>query len=544
MITRLRVTNFRALEAVDIPFSPLTAIVGPNGVGKTSILRAIDMLLGSAWPSMRSIRVPQDFTRFEPGRDLVIEVYFNPPVIHSDAMRTEHEIAGFRFVCRPYKKSGKWGSAGDLHDDFEPLDAKGSAISAATRWDKGQKPTFGPLRVSTGMREQQRLLFIDHRRSLSQHLPTARGSILSRLFEPARKEFTADLPTKASFKDKYEAAMNVIRSPQIQNIEETIEGTAKRMLGFLGERAVDDIKIGFGFADPANPFSSLRLLYTENGMEIPGEELGLGIQSAMVIGVFEAFRQLGSNVGTIVIEEPEMYLHPQAQRYFYSLLRELAESGKCQVVYSTHSPVFGDVAAFESIRLIRKEPGMLAKASFVRDTPDRVFLESQRKAQKMQTGFDAARNELLFARRAILVEGPGDRLAVQLVAQRLGKDADAEDLAIISCGAKSALLFFIRTCKALEIPCIVLHDTDIYPESGTPQEIRKIQKENAAARVLNQKIADLSKDVIVCDPTLEGLLGVGRRATDKPMKVVDAIEKLPDSHLPDPVVRAVTLLFS
>jgi hypothetical protein len=38
------------------------------------------------------------------------------------------------------------------------------------------------------------------------------------------------------------------------------------MLGFLGSRAVDDIKIGFGFADPANPFSSLRLLFTENGI--------------------------------------------------------------------------------------------------------------------------------------------------------------------------------------------------------------------------------------------------------------------------------------
>jgi len=41
----------------------------------------------------------------------------------------------------------------------------------------------------------------------------------------------------------------------------------------------------------------------------------------------------------VLIEEPELFLRPQAQRYFYRLLRAFAERGN-QVLYSTHEPAF------------------------------------------------------------------------------------------------------------------------------------------------------------------------------------------------------------
>ena len=38
MITRLQVKNYRSIEEIDLPLSPLTVLVGKNGAGKSTIL--------------------------------------------------------------------------------------------------------------------------------------------------------------------------------------------------------------------------------------------------------------------------------------------------------------------------------------------------------------------------------------------------------------------------------------------------------------------------------------------------------------------------
>jgi predicted ATP-dependent endonuclease of OLD family len=44
MITHLSITNFKSIAQIDVPLQPLTAIIGPNASGKTSILDALDLL--------------------------------------------------------------------------------------------------------------------------------------------------------------------------------------------------------------------------------------------------------------------------------------------------------------------------------------------------------------------------------------------------------------------------------------------------------------------------------------------------------------------
>jgi putative ATP-dependent endonuclease of OLD family len=546
MISEVRVQNYRSLKDVVVPIGPLTALVGPNGAGKTSVLRAIDLVLGSRWPTLGSVAIPEDFTGFDTRLDLCVEVRFSPQLIHTDALKKDNAIAGFKVNCRPYKRATKSAEVGDLHMEFIPINEKGEAPMVAVGRLPGGAPKFQPLTVGTELRERGGILFIDHRRSLIQHLPSSRGSILGRLMAPVRQEFEreADAGGRSEFERRYEAAMDALRTAKLREVESTIADTAKSMIGFLGSKTVSDVEISFGFADPANPFTSLRLEYREGGLTVPGQELGLGVQSAMVVGIFEAFRRLKLGAGTIVIEEPEMYLHPQAQRYFYRLLREMADRGEAQVIYSTHSPIFADATRYEAIRLVRRPFGDYSRVTSA-SLEDQEFLRGRREAQKLATGLSVGRSELFFARKVLLVEGPGDQLGVRATAEKMGFDLDAENLAVVECGSKFAIPFFARICRAFAVDCVILHDEDIHPEEGDEESTAQIRKDNTRHRKVNSEIVGLVNDpgqCFVMKPSLEGELGIGRRADDKPMRIAEALNSLALDQVPLALRGAVTAL--
>ena len=101
------------------------------------------------------------------------------------------------------------------------------------------------------------------------------------------------------------------------------------------------------------------------GMEFQASNLGMGVQASISIAILKAYSELNlANKSPIFIDEPELFLHPQAQRNFYKILRELSEDKKdingnviregTQVFYTTHSPNFLSAGNFNEIFIVRK----------------------------------------------------------------------------------------------------------------------------------------------------------------------------------------------
>ena len=243
-------------------------------------------------------------------------------------------------------------------------------------------------------------------------------------------------------------------------------------------------------------------------------------QAVSVIDALESCCARGFSGLLLLIEEPELYLRPQAQRYLYRLLREFALAGN-QVVYSTHSPAFLNVARLDELVFVERLPETGTRAL----QPEPVSADED---FRVMTEFDAARSELFLARAVVLVEGLTEKLVLPFVFSALGYDVDREAISIIECGGKPNIPLFARICRATGIPFVVVHDSDRKASGGLA----------AAERSLNALIADTAggEGAIVLDPDFEAVAGLAGHSR-KPERAWREFASRPSADMPEPLVR-------
>jgi len=208
-------------------------------------------------------------------------------------------------------------------------------------------------------------------------------------------------------------------------------------------------------------------------------------------------RLLASNLRRFVllIEEPELYLSPHAQRHLFRVLRALGQRGN-QILYSTHAPVFLSVDQIEDLAIVRHRA----------DEGTTLFQPKpleEAEAFRVLSEFDSDRAELFLARAVLLVEGRTEKMTFPLVFDALGVEPDKEGILILECGGKGNIPLFARICNACDVPYVVVHDRDA-PLGQRPME---------SERIVNQQIRAVAgkRRTVVLAPDFEAVSGVSAR---------------------------------
>jgi len=265
---------------------------------------------------------------------------------------------------------------------------------------------------------------------------------------------------------------------------------------------------------------------TRSGPRLPVRFLRAAERSFDIVAELERLVDSGRTGLVLLVEEPELYLRPQSQRYLYRLLRAFAEAGN-QVLYSTHSPAFLNVGRLEELALVE-----------LGDEGTRIVQPEPLPAEesfRALSELDAERSELFLARAVLLVEGRTEKLTFPFVFHALGHDADREGITVVDCGGKSNLLIYLQICHAARIPCIAVHDRDA-PAGKKPI---------LAERVLNAQIAELAGRgrTIVLTPDFEAVAGL-RSHSHKPTHAWERFSTAGAEEVPAPLARAVELALS
>ncbi len=150
------------------------------------------------------------------------------------------------------------------------------------------------------------------------------------------------------------------------------------------------------------------------------------------------------------IDEPELHLHPQFQRFLLDELKSVAGDpsvkGKKLIFLVTHSPILLELRTLADLAsIVVFAPGAPPR----RATPETFEDEDRIKIRQALPSFHAAQRELLFSHTPIVVEGAFDSSIVMNVATRLDLPLGAAGIGLTAMGGKYQLRAYRALTSAL-----------------------------------------------------------------------------------------------
>lgn len=425
-IKSLTIKNFRSIKELNVEPSKLCSVVGPNSSGKTNILRAIDLVLGEGWTT--KAKVAKELFN-NPDESLEITVVFDKPINFVNSRGYDININDIKLemTLRP------------------ELYAKTTINGGDTFYDQEQ------------FKKLCHFIYIPSERSLGSELRVSQWTMLGKLMKLVYEGYLASYENDENkLKEAFEK--------EIKHAKEFLEKDFSNGTEALTFKKFSDTFKKFCLlnnAGLANGFEPVLNIYNINWFyktlqihvkeDLPGkhfdsDEVGSGMQNLLMISIFQTYAELMGGKVIFGIEEPEIYLYPQAQRSLFKNFIEL--SNNTQIFYTTHNPNFVDASRPDDILLLRKNP---TRGTYKLEKKDFFNSENAQKLQhKIYTHFNPERNEIFFARKVILVEGDSDKiLFTTLCQEKWEQDLDLTGVSIISCGGKGGVNYFLGVCDLI-----------------------------------------------------------------------------------------------
>lgn len=437
VISKIEIENFRSIKKISLEPHGLISVIGPNSSGKTNVLKAIDLVLGEGWTT--KAKVARELFN-DPEKDISIKIEFDEQIV----------VPSNNPQCQPTRVNSI-----ELSMSLMPELTAKTTVNGGNTFYGHEK-----------FKKLCHFIYIPSERNLASELRVSQWTMLGKLMRLVydnyvdhyrnQTEENVEIDPEQQLKDEFKAKMMEAKNFLEHDFSET-EVTFKKFVNKFKDKCK---KNSAGLANNFEPildiynlnwfYKTLQIHVEEDlpNQHFDSEEVGAGMQNLLMISIFQTYSELMGGKVIFGIEEPEIYLYPQAQRALYKNFISISET--TQIFYTTHNPNFVDAARPDDIFLLRKQ----IEEGTYKLKKDNYFNNQNAEKHKYQiyTNFNPERNELFFAKKVLLVEGDSDKiLFTSLCEDKWEIDLDRAGISIISCGGKGGVNYFIGVCKLVGI---------------------------------------------------------------------------------------------
>jgi len=596
-IQHLRIHNYRSIRDLEMECLPFVRLLGPNNHGKSNLLAALEFCLStSAKP------VEQDFfiKRGEGDNELWVEVTF-AELTEQEKNTFKKYVQSDGTVCiRKTARIQNGGIEVFYNGYVERPDLEWLNSDKATDYTRRESVNRTPLKdlvppsgrlTKAHIEEAQQKYIEQHRNDLKFSRVLEEGPLLGPknigggvlpdfYLIPAVRDLTDEIKVKTTttfgrllnravrdmaerdqrFRAAREQLEEVVRSLNVRGEDEQRSNQLAHLERLIEEQLRTwDVKVNIEVTPPEleRLFELGTYVHLTDEVKTTADRKGHGLQRAMMFALLRAWAKIlreerssrdqeegpaprkQSDSVIFAMEEPELFLHPHAQRRLAMTLREIAETPEHQLFICTHSTHFVDLGHYKEVAIITKPSP--EEGSCIRQCVKELFegddTDDRKKRFHMAQWINPDRGEMFFAKRVVFVEGETEKVVLPYLARRLG--IFDPDISIIDCGSKHNLPLYVAIAEAFKIPYLVIHDEDSLPNPipGDWNEDKKREKRRTFE--LTKEIADLVKmplgQVEVLSPKFEEVAGVSKtqgKMKGKALAALDHFESVDESDIP------------